>query len=554
MKKWFAALLALLLLCALSSTAWASEMYDTYGPMEDWDEEIWALSEAWSDEQWEDYWQGEEEDYALEWERTRREERLKLGLPDPDGVNVKLNEAFLLFPNNKPQMLEGSLYLPLRDFLAAVGQKAELSFDAATGAISATLADGRTLTAALGQTEIFATTAAGEEYEIYSYNEPQLLDGSIYIPQWALCEFLGLDNSFDYSYEILYLVEPVPLIAQLDGDFTILNRLLQSSARRMDFDTAYKFTGNVALSGTLYGEEKNDAISARLDYSGVVQGLNVEMEFAIKLDVQQMKDSLFSMLDTEAWRILNLVSAGKGRLILNSAEGALYMQSNLLSLADARLGSQDWLKIEYAPEELSLTTDMMWQQLAELSVGRLIYDSARSSGYYYGSRDIYSSALESAKQVQAILGDENFKQERRGGYNVYTLRGDQQQLAENSDFYLPGGGLLGMMFGYGYGSEGDMQLDYQLVFREQEGRLQDLDLAATLKTGGAVPVSYTLQAKCDQLNGQANFEMTGRYGGKLVFSMEQQMAPTDKAPASAPPSGSKIVTEKGLGSSGLYLF
>jgi hypothetical protein len=538
MKKIVCVLAALLLLAVFPCAALADGLYEQYGPMWEWDEEQWLAAEDWSDEQWDEYYKGEEEAEELD----RRQARLELGCPDPDGVNVKLNSAFLLFADAKPQSIDGGTYLPLRAFFSAAGLQAEFSYDSKSRSATVTCADGATLFVAVGDDLIIITQPGEEPEESYTYNEPLIIDGRMYVDRGDICLFLGWDSFWDYSNKILYIVNPEPLIEAVDKNFGAMNRLIRGSIN-LDMEQSYKFAGRIGLSGTLYGDEKNDAASASFSYEGLRQGLDIDINFALQLDLKQMQDSVFSGFDEATWSIIKAIDAGKGRLIMNSAEGAIYLQSNLLPLFDKQLKANDWLKLDYPAQELDMlfSGSILQDRREWFSLGRLIYES--SKGYSFLEHDVYAETLKNVKMWQNLLGDANFKQTRSGGLDVYTLRADKKAIPGLSPYSL---------FIYGY-NENMAELSGLLRFKEKEGRVEELEIKGVVQAPGAIPISYTFDYSGNRNKYQGYLEIKGRYLGKLLFSMEYEATPTTELPSTAPPKGSRIVDEEDSGFSPIRL-
>ena len=90
MKKRFLALfLACVMVTALYPHALAADPAG-FPPMEEWSDEKWGISEQWTDADWQAY-------YDAQMERERRLELQEMGATVMDGVNVKVNGAFLTF-------------------------------------------------------------------------------------------------------------------------------------------------------------------------------------------------------------------------------------------------------------------------------------------------------------------------------------------------------------------------------------------------------------------------------------------------------------------------
>ena len=542
MKRIICALAALLLLAIFPGLALADGLYDQYGPMDEWSDEAWLASDDWSEEQWEEYYQGKSEAYEKQRQEELRQARLKLGCPDPDNINVKLDKAFLLFPEAKPQRISGGVYLPLRAFFSAIGQKAAFEYDATSRSVTVTSAGGATLFLAVDDHTIIITQPDEEPEENYAYYTPLILDSRIYVAAEDICRFWGWDNYWDYSYQILYIVDPEPLIEAVNKDFSIINSLFKINIEP-EMEQSYKFTGNASLSGTLYGDEKNDTVSASLSYEGIRKGLDIDMNFAAQLDLKQMQDSIFSGIDKDTWDVIKAISAAKGRLIMNSDEEAAYLQSNLLPFYDKQLSAKDWLKMDYPVQELyMLLADNIIQE--QFNMGRIIYES--SGSYSYDERDVYANTLNNAKQWKDLLGDDNFKLSRSGGYDVYSLRFNKKD--------IPGLGLnLYNLFDYGYDEGESMaELSVQLRFKEKEGQVEDIEIKATFQITGAIPITFTLDYSGSSNKYQCLLEIKGRYLGKLLFNAAYEAKPTADLPAAAPPQGSRVIDEQDTYSSIIY--
>ena len=88
-KRFLTLLLACTMVTALCPRTLAADPAD-FPPMEEWSDEKWVISEQWTDADWQAY-------YDAQMERERRLELQEMGATVRNGVNVKVNGAFLSF-------------------------------------------------------------------------------------------------------------------------------------------------------------------------------------------------------------------------------------------------------------------------------------------------------------------------------------------------------------------------------------------------------------------------------------------------------------------------
>ncbi len=306
-----------------------------------------------------------------------------------DGVFVQLNGAFLTFPDAQPEIRNGRVMAPFRTIAETLGM--EVAFR--EGAIAASN-DAVQLRFRVGEASYWKSTGDGAPSTAAPMDAaPYIKAGRTYVPVRFFAEALGLQ--VEWCENTVVILDREQLTAQVDRDFTILNKAL---AQKADLDsgkvtrTAFELAMQLTLLDSLDGDK-----TCPTTLHVVSDRLGQSAHLTIQMDVRKFVDLLLDALADNPWypeeeqsallfeTIRKAADAGDFEMIYNADTETLYCKSAMLvELAKAYTpldvqnidGQKIWFQIalEGMDEELS---EMQANGLAlpqGVTVGELLYD------------------------------------------------------------------------------------------------------------------------------------------------------------------------------------
>ena len=362
-------------------------------------------------------------------ENRKKLDQAKAGLGGvPGQLGVMLNGEYISFSDAVPESVDGRIMVPYRALMEALG--GDVAYDAATGTVSCILG-GTTLSLKLGEDTLTIDengTVSTLEMDCAAYAK----DGRTYVPVRFISQAFGYDVFWDPGFETAVLVDGEALAARIDGQFTILNRVL--NVLTPDPEQARRATAAVQADVTLFDSIAGDrSYHADGTLSGVVQGGNAQGEISLDLsalgeliDLEALwaADPYYEITEEEralAGQLLDSLGNLSLEYIENAETKTFYVRAPLLGLID-----ESW-----ADAWLTIPADDMTFLPGKFTVGSLCYQLALSEmdtdfdpdwSYFYTSGApvmLVENALSNRQFLADILGDGCFAHTSEG--DVFTL-------------------------------------------------------------------------------------------------------------------------------------
>ena len=560
MKGKICTFLTILALLVSLVPAWAAEedtasLYEQYGPWHTWTQEQKdAAEEAWSEEEWNQYWWDYEawawlpmEQYyqdnddwytvhygAEEYEDYLLEEKQEMGMPFPEGINVSLNGAYLDFGGLAPMAVNGRTLVPFRALLEGLGAQVEYQ----DGRIAARTAAGDTLTMELGD-PILRYTVGDKLEETDMGAAPVAVGGRVYIPVRAAAEALGLDVAWDEFYEVAHLTDWSALQEEVDSRFTCLNELIAASMASVDWSRTYAGTGRVTLTGTLYGEKENDSASLSLGVNTLQSQEGVSADLTLGVDMGELEDTVFSTLPPETLEAIRGAHGDKLSLLINAGEGTVYIQGSGVFQPDSELAEGQWMGVRLDDAQRVMLSQLLGGS-RRITLGALLVEQQKGSGWYYRLSP-WERVMETVPPLELFLGDSLFTRKESGNTVTYSARLDLPTLKERlEELGLDGYGQIGLPDLL----TGQVQLpdvNLSLTARTEQGKLQTLDCTGKISIPGVLPGDITFDCSATPLRSTATVEVRGEYVGKLTLEADSTASVSSRTLPSAPPEGAEIL-------------
>lgn len=176
----------------------------------------------------------------------------------PGQVGVRVNNQYIQFPDAVPEVKGGVTMVPVRALGEALGGEVE-----ADGGKIMCRTDEVSITFTLGSAEALVEYPGGGlpgDGQICPLGcAPYLKDGRTYVPVRFLADALGCEVGWDGEYETVILLDREAMAAEIDKDFTILNRAMASRGAALEEGRNYRagLKGSVTVTAfdTIHGDQ-----------------------------------------------------------------------------------------------------------------------------------------------------------------------------------------------------------------------------------------------------------------------------------------------------------
>ena len=205
----------------------------------------------------------------------------------------------------------------------------------------------------------------GGAYGSYSTAPFISAGGSSYIPARVVAESFGYDVYWDSYYETVVVIDTVGLIADIDKDFTVLNKLLgMLSNTATDEAGVLKSILSILAPITVFNSLDGDTVAnLGADMSILTDGRNFNI--TIDVDLEGLVDLILAtdpygaadisevVMNPDDIEMLELLVGAKAELILNYDEDMLYVKAPFLNSLIPELPAGAWIAVSEATDVLA---------------------------------------------------------------------------------------------------------------------------------------------------------------------------------------------------------
>lgn len=446
----------------------------------------------------------------------------------PGQIGVMVNGVYVKFPDAAPEVTGGRTMVPVRPIVEALEGKANM----ADGKVICE-ANGVRLTFTPGSSEVLTEYTGGErpgDGQLFPMDcAPYIKGGRTYVPVRFLGEILGYEVGWDGEFQTAVLLDQDALAAEIDKDFTILNKVQANQGVAMEEGKNYQadVKGNLTVTAfdTING---NKTYTANLTAKQIFNTEAASAQMSLKLS-DNVKDELVKLLisanapegDTAA------VSEQVGLLLDGLEDMELILTRK--GLGWFRMASLDelagvdnvWLGLDLGAE----LSEMAFAQTGETTVGSALTAVLDKNSV------ISVAALDATVKMMATLyGDDTFT--TAGGVSTRTIGVDD---------------LMALYEGMGL-EAGDLEeakaafKEYQITMKvDNKGKVDVTCTVETAAQAGVPAVKLTMDAKQDAGNATLNMSLhiANLCEGKLTLT--QTWGTTTDTPEDQPPEGSNVV-------------
>lgn len=361
---------------------------------------------------------------------------------------------------------------------------------------------------------------------------PVAANESGYAPLRATAEAAGCSVFWDSTYNAAVVIDPTALAAKIDSSFTILNRMMENETR-VQSNSLIKGRSDAELTlfDSLNGDQTKQffydydfttstaGISGKVNYDFSSLNDLLQQYIAILLN-NQLQNYYLPQDEGLHQKYYEQQEALLTAMISGSIEIRADLDNQMAYLSIPSMMPKAWFSIPL--DELDMET--LNQQLSRtVTVGQLICDAAMDS---YDSAGIYDSAMDSAAQAAALVGDEKFA--RKGNAYELTLTADDIKSIMEDEY--TGTSFSVFSLNLYISDNGDLNIDMQCRLAMNSGGLNLGDV-----------LQFSINGSKTGGKAQMTTEFHLRNVLKLTVKQQQNLTSTQKGPTLTPPKGALIL-------------
>lgn len=443
----------------------------------------------------------------------------------PGQIGVLVNGAYVKFPDAVPEISNSRTMIPVRALVETLG--GEIGYQ--DGVVTFVL-DGYAYEFTIGSTTVTAapTGEGGEPLpDIKMDCAPYIKGGRTYVPIRFISEALGYEVGWDGDFQTAVLLDRAALAAEIDKDFTILNKVQANQGVAMEEGKNYQadVKGNLTVTAfdTINGNKTYTAdLAAKQIFNTEAANAQVSLKLSdnVKEDLVKLLISASTYADGEDAALLRSMLDGLEdmELILTRKGLGWFRMASLDKLAGA---DNVWLGLDLGAE----LGEMAFAQTGEATVGSAL------TGTLDKDSVISVAALGYTVEMMTVLyGDDTFT--TSGGVSTRTI-GVDDMMALYEDL----------------GLSADELEEAKAAFKEFKITMKvdskgGADVTCTVETAaqaGVPAIKLTMDAKQDGGNVTMNMSLhvANLCEGKLTLT--QTWGTTTEKPEDQPPEGSTVV-------------
>lgn len=462
-----------------------------------------------------------------ELQRMRDEKKEAMG-GVPGQIGVMVNGEYIKFPDATPEATDGRTMVPVRALVEAV--KGQVSYDdgkivCKTDKVAVTLNIGSDEATVDYPAPEGSDEATGEDVKMDC--APYVKGGRTYVPVRFIAEALGYDVGWDAYYETAILLDREALAADIDKDFTILNKVQANKGVGMEEGKNYQadVKGDIAVTlfDTLNG---NQTYKADLTAKQLFNTEAASAQLSLKLSDNAMEE-LDKLLTSELGpdyeedaAMLRTVVEGLEdmELILNRNGSAWFRMAALDELAGK---DNVWMALDLGEEMGALA----FASAGDVTIGKVLAQAVRGN-----SVTEWGSAMEMADMLSKLYGDDKFT--TSNGTSTLTIDVDT---------------LMGLYEDMGL-SEDDME-EAKAAFKEYKITMKvdakgGSDMTITMETAalsGMPAMKIAMDVKQDAGNVTMNMSYHIANMGEIELKLTETQKTTTGKPMTEPPEGAVVV-------------
>ncbi len=435
----------------------------------------------------------------------------------PGQIGVMVNGEYVQFPDAVPEIKDGCAMVPIRALADVLGGQVAYGEEEKEQLVKA--ADKTYLSFSVGNPQVIVEYPSGSGELVSLSCAPYIKNDRAYVPVRFMGEILGYEVGWDADYQTAILLDRDALAAEIDKDFTILNKVqaarsltvengktlredLKASATVTAFDT---LNGNKTYQADLTGKTLLNSQAASGSYSLTLS------DNIIDLLLKQME------LDGEDTKIVrNALEGLEDIQLIMTQEGKLWFHAAALDV----IGEEE--NLWYGTDMGAEFGKLLLSATGDTTVGTVLAAMAGT-----GSVEEWSAMEQAVQMMAALYGDDKFT--TSGGTSTLTLG-----LKDLVDLFAD--------YGLDLDDVKDAFKKYSITMKvDSKGGVSVKCVVETNAQSGVPAVKLT--ADCTQSGGKADLTMSLHIAniGELTLTMSSTQQTGAEKPMSEPPKGANVV-------------
>ncbi len=448
----------------------------------------------------------------------------------PGQVGVMVNGVYVKFPDAAPEVADGRTMTPVRALVEALGGEVDYEFADQKDSVRLFI-DEYTINFTIGGTTAVRHTRGTDTGEADKTIEmdcaPYIKGGRTYVPVRFIAEALGYDVGWDSAYQTAVLLDREALTAQIDENFTILNKVQANKGPALEEGKNYvadvKENFTITLFDTL---NENKTYKADLTGKQIFNADAASAQLSLKLsdnaldDLEKLLTEQYGADFEENAILFRAMAEGLDDIeVILTREGAAWFRAAAL---DELAGKDNvWLGQDLGAE---------WGELAFTSAGDTTIGSALTAMLDKNSVTSVVSLSSMTGMLSSLFGDGKFT--TSGGVSTLTIGVD-----DLFDIYKD----MGL-------SEEDMAeakaafKEYEIVMKvDGKGGTTMTCVMETAAQTGVPGMKITMDV--EQADGNVTMDMNFHIAnmGEIKVEVTQTQKATADKPMTEPPEGSTVV-------------
>ena len=455
----------------------------------------------------------------------------------PGIINVMYNGEFIKFGNALPEISGSAAFVPARPFFEAIG--ANFSYDAQSRAINMELGD-MNARIVIGQSAMF-TTQSGDEKEHYLGAAPYIKSGVTFIPIGAVSEALGFEVFWDSEYGCVVILDTEGVIAEIDKNFTIYNKMYDMPLNALSGDGAtYGIDLNLLVAVTLFNSLDGDtAVEMGAEITILSDGRNFSMtgkgDFS-QLPGLLLDDEMYMYYDDDELELIkrlpDALKDAEIELIVNSDENTVYVRLPVLSEFIPEVPKGAWIAVSGVSDffEMIEIEDILEEIsfvgiFGRSSMGADIVSEVHRRYWRRNHIFMYEEIMEIARNNITMYGDDKFK---KNG-NDYTLTITLDDMVTDA-----GGGY--------YGLNSFTKYDLELIIKTDGEEVTDIAGKHIYRYGWWSVTQYAYELAMSRDSLYIGFEVHQQNSMVVRIEMDAKSAQSTQKIPTVPPEGDTVIS------------
>ena len=445
------------------------------------------------------------------------------GVAGQVGVIVinKVASKYVRFPDAAPEITGGRTMVPVRALVETLGGEVDYQDDVVTFAI-----DGREFEFVIGSTDV--TVSDGKPIEMDC--APYIKGGRTYVPIRFISEALGYDVGWDSAYQTAVLLDREKLAADIDKDFSILNRVQAAANPALKDGESWSADMKGDLGLTIFDTVNgNQTYEADLDCKVLLNDKAFDGTCSVTFSDSTI-DALMELMigagfgneaDENIQLIRTVLTGLKDMQVVMTREGMAWFHAPILD----ELGKQEnaWFAADFGAE-----------------LGALMFSGLDSSATI-GSALVTMLSGNSVAEL-AALDQLTWFMDRLYGDGSFTTSGGVSTLTIGVDELMGIYKEMGLFDGLDESEFRDIWKEYNITMKvDSKGGVTMTGVMETKAQAGVPTIKMTADAAQDGQNASVTMNVHVANLFQLELKLTTGQKTTSEAPRTEPPKGANIV-------------